>query len=282
MLLNPRSPQASEAASRRSATTLDVSLLCGPCARLCCRQCGSMYQGWLHSAHVWGLFHVSLPPEPDVHANPVLPGGHGEHPPMPGAQPLHEHCWAAAGRVLCHHGHPPASGHPSLLRALPLQAGLRRVHGAALHQQVLHAWPVRCGCRVAVRGRPRLLQEEAEDCQELSHPGARSQATAGLAATSKRWHLRRPWWLWVGHAWPPGAWEPLCLHSSDWTAQTCRGLGDFKMRCWVLGGRLWVTSFTSEPQFPDLRSGSDDTYRVGVMKLRASEKKSTQRCACPW
>ena len=53
------------------------------------------------------------------------------------------------------------------------------------------------------------------------------------------------------------------------------------MRCWVLGGRLWVTSFTSELQFPDLRSGSDDTYRVGVMKLRASEKKSTQRCACP-
>ena len=53
------------------------------------------------------------------------------------------------------------------------------------------------------------------------------------------------------------------------------------MMCWVLGGRLWVTSFTSEPQFPDLPSGSDDTYRVGVMKLRASEKKSTQRCACP-
>lgn len=45
------------------------------------------------------------------------------------------------------------------------------------------------------------------------------------------------------------------------------------MMLWVLGGQLWVTSFTSEPQFPDLPSGSDDTYRVGVMRLRASEKK---------
>ncbi|OWK14196.1 DHX33, partial [Cervus elaphus hippelaphus] len=45
--------KASEAASQRSASTPDVSLLCGPCTRPRCRQCGSRYQGWLHSAHVW-------------------------------------------------------------------------------------------------------------------------------------------------------------------------------------------------------------------------------------
>lgn len=106
--------------------------------------------------------------QPVIHAHGVLPLRHGEHPPLPGSQPLHERRRAAAGRHLQHCELSPVGGHPPLFCALPLQTLLRGLQRAAAHQQVLHAGPVRGGCRVAVRRSAGLFPQETQSSQELS------------------------------------------------------------------------------------------------------------------
>lgn len=99
----------------------------------------------------------------------VMRSRHGKGSPLPRPRDVRQCCRAAARRQLLGSGHPPARGHPPLLRPLPGQASVCGFQRAAAHLPLLHERPLPGGRRLAGGRGAGLFRPQAPPQQELTN-----------------------------------------------------------------------------------------------------------------